>query len=101
LVAPDEDSKSRHGLQASGGGTKMNRHASDGALNQSFQLEGFYGLTTSNHQHSPGITSAKGKSAVIEALSSLVVAASNRTQEISGEFYLAYRFLQPLDEQIQ
>ncbi len=29
------------------------------------------------------------------------MAASNRTQEISGEFSLAYRWLQPLDEQIQ
>jgi hypothetical protein len=38
---------------------------------------------------------------VIEALSFLIVAAGNRTQEISGEFRLAYRWLQPLDEQTQ
>jgi len=80
---------------------KVNRHTSDGALNQSFQLEGFYGLTKATTSIFPGIRSAKGKNAVIEALSYLVVAASNRTQEISGEFRLAYRWLQPLDEQIQ
>jgi len=58
-------------------------------LNQRYLLDGFDGLTTNNHQQFPGITSAEGKSAVIEALSSLVMAASIRTQEISGEFRLA------------
>jgi hypothetical protein len=77
---------------------KQHRHASGSAFQQCIQLEGFYGLTTRNHLTSGGDYQLKGEEAVVEALSSLVVAASNRTQE---DWAWDIRWLQPLDEQIQ
>jgi len=77
---------------------KQHRHASGSAFQQCIQLEGFYGLTTRNHLTSGGDYQLKGEEAVVEALSSLVVAASNRTQE---NWAWDIRWLQPLDEQIQ
>ena len=51
--------------------------------NNIFNSKDSIGLTTSNHLNSPD-DRAKDEDAIVEALSSMVVAASNRTQEDSA-----------------